>query len=178
LSSSATFTTNWPPMTGEGGRGFRNRKRASPATDEPQFAQCREIEGGSVLPERRRSLGFLRVLRGHDTRRNMTSDRERCRSRPRARNPAHGGADRVARAASPESTGSAGGLALSRAGRQARLLALARPPMGDGAAGIAHVRDAEFRRAQLHRTLVGEAMARDGEYVERQAALRRLARTV
>jgi hypothetical protein len=50
--------------------------------------------------------------------------------------------------------------------------------MGDGAAGIAHVRDAEFRRAQLHRTLVGEAMARDGEYVERQAALRRLARTV
>jgi hypothetical protein len=75
-----------------------------------------------------------------------------------------------------QSTGSSGGRALSRAARQARALALAPPPTGDGAAGIAHVRDAEFRRAQLHCTLVGEAIAGDGDYLQRQAALRRLAR--
>ena len=79
------------------------------------------------------------------------------------------------------STGTSSHIApLSRAQRQAELLALAGPVVGDGGAvGCAALRDREFIARRVHCELVasaGSAFARAPSYGERQERVRRLAR--
>ena len=69
---------------------------------------------------------------------------------------------------------------LSRAQRQAELLALSGPVVGDGGAvGCAAIRDREFIRAQARCAAVasaGNAFTREPSYAERQERVRQLAR--
>jgi HK97 family phage prohead protease len=101
----------------------------------------------------------------------------------RSRNPAGNTKLIQTSAGTAESTGSDGGrdylVPLTRAERQAEVLRLAGPPVGDGGAvGVARFREHELALAHGHLEAVARAGAfrRDPSYAERQEEVRRLAR--